>query len=128
MGTPPAAPERVYSIDAYRGFTMLAMISAGMGFKQLAAADHSWDWLAYQFDHPVWVGYSAWDLIHPSFMFIVGGARPFAFAVRRARGDSWGWQFAHALKRSLLLILIGIFLDSFGQDRVNVQFIRVLQQ
>src|SRR5919109_1733343 len=131
MPASPAPADRVYSIDAYRGFVMLAMISAGLGTKELARADHRWDWLAYQFDHPAWVGYSAWDLIQPSFMFIVGAAMPFAFAIRQARGDSWGKQFAHALKRALLLILIGIFLDSFqasNQDRVVVQFIRVLQQ
>ena len=47
MGT-PAPAERVYSIDAYRGFVMLAMISAGLGTKALAQADHGWKWLADQ--------------------------------------------------------------------------------
>src|SRR6184192_4132173 len=128
MSPAPAPTDRVYSIDAYRGFVMLAMISAGLGTKELAKADPRWDWLAYQCEHPAWVGYSAWDLIQPSFMFIVGAAMPFAYAIRQAHGEPWGRQFGHALKRALLLVLIGVFLDSFGHDRVTVQFIRVLQQ
>jgi predicted acyltransferase len=124
---PPAVTDRVYSLDAYRGFVMLLMIAAGFGTKGLMK-DPTWGWLADQCEHRTWVGCTLWDLIQPSFMFLVGASMPFAFAKRRERGQSWGRQFVHVLKRALLLILIGVFLDSFGQPVVTVQFIRVLQQ
>jgi predicted acyltransferase len=53
---------------------------------------------------------------------------PYAFARRREMGDSWGKQFRHALRRVLLLIAIGVFLDVYADQVVYVQFIRVLQQ
>jgi predicted acyltransferase len=115
------------SLDAYRGFTMLAMASAGLGTAHLAHHP-TWGWVADQFEHCAWAGCTAWDLVQPAFMFIVGVAMPFAFARRQDRGESWARQFAHALRRSLLLVVLGIFLDSYGQSQIYVQFIRVLQQ
>src|SRR5262245_18085739 len=35
-----------------------------------------WEFLAYQFDHVPWFGCAFWDLIQPSFMFMVGVALP----------------------------------------------------
>src|SRR5690606_24937109 len=81
-----------------------------------------------QNEHVVWEGAVYWDLIQPAFMFMVGVAMPFAFAVRRARGESWTQQFGHAVRRALLLILIGVLLDHIGAQRVQIGFIRVLQQ
>src|SRR5262249_29350130 len=40
----------------------------------------------------------------------------------------WGRQFFHVTKRCLLLVAIGIVLDSYAENRIIVQFIRVLQQ
>src|SRR5262245_5667931 len=129
--TAPAsgASERLVSVDAYRGFVMLAMVSAGLGMQTLLH-DPSWGWLADQFEHRAWEGCTFWDLIQPSFMFIVGVAMPFSFALRHARGETWGQQFVHALQRSLTLIAIGIFLDIYASNPpgIFVQFIRVLQQ
>src|SRR5687768_6012836 len=92
----PARPnptQRVASIDAYRGFVMLLMASGALGFARIVASQNGappapaaiaegganpswwaplWQVLAYQFDHVAWVGCTIWDLIQPSFMFIVG--------------------------------------------------------
>jgi predicted acyltransferase len=106
---------------------MLAMCSSGLGLSRLLK-DPQWGGLADQFQHRAWEGCTAWDLIQPSFMFIVGVAMPFAFALRQERGDSWGRQFLHALSRAVKLILIGVFLDSIGHTFITLQFIRVLQQ
>jgi predicted acyltransferase len=118
---------RLPSLDAYRGFTMLAMVSSGLGMAAFVG-DPTWGWLAHQLGHLPWEGCTFWDLIQPSFMFIVGVAMPFAFARRREHGDSWGRQFAHVLQRALALILIGIFLDSYSAQVLSIGFIRVLQQ
>src|SRR5262249_20453849 len=68
--------ERLASLDAYRGFTMLAMVSSGLGMAHLLS-DPNWGWLADQMGHRFWAGCTFWDLIQPSFMFIVGVAMPF---------------------------------------------------
>lgn len=119
--------ERLMSLDAYRGFIMLAMVSAGLGAKSLKGETH-WGWLAEQTEHCDWEGCTFWDLIQPSFMFMVGVAMPLAFAKRHERGESWKRQFLHVIKRTLLLIGIGIVMDSYGNNGVTIQFIRVLQQ
>jgi len=119
--------QRVFSIDAYRGFTMLAMISGGMGLGKFLK-DPNWGWFADQFTHREWVGCTFWDLIQPSFMFLVGVSMPIAFGLRKDRGDSWGTQLQHALKRACLLIFLGIILDSMNKPEPVIQFIRVLQQ
>lgn len=118
---------RLTSLDAYRGFIMLAMVSAGLGTAKLQG-DPQWGWLADQLEHRQWKGCTFWDLIQPSFMFMVGVAMPFSFAKRRQLGESWHLQFLHVVKRCLLLCAIGIVMDSFGQNGVTIQFIRVLQQ
>src|SRR5918911_709330 len=68
--------------------------------------------LGHQFDHVPWVGCAFWDLIQPSFMFMVGVALPYSFASRRNRGESYGKMLAHAVWRAFVLILLAIFLSS----------------
>lgn len=88
----------------------------------------TWNWLYAQNEHVAWAGCVYWDLIQPSFMFMVGAAMPFAFARRAALGDSWTEQFRHVLLRAFNLTLIGILLDHFGSAKIQIGFIRVLQQ
>src|SRR5579859_586808 len=103
---------RLISVDAYRGFTMLAMASAGLSLAGLLNQHNLHD-LAHQLDHEEWQGCTAWDLIQPSFMFLVGVAMPFSFARRRQQGATWGSQLRHALVRCLLLALIGMLMDTY---------------
>lgn len=113
---------RLVSLDAYRGFVMLAMVSGGLGLP--AVAEHfpqsrAWQFVAYQMEHVAWTGCAAWDLIQPSFMFIVGVAMPYSLAGRHARGDAT-WRVAgHVLWRALVLTLLGVFLRSNGRDHTN---------
>src|SRR5437879_2659747 len=113
-----SSTDRLQSIDAYRGFVMLAMASGGA--SALAGRSDSGDgapWmilqvLSQQLDHVPWRGCAFWDLIQPSFMFLVGVAMPFSYAHRRARGDSWLRLFGHALLRSFVLVALAVFLAS----------------
>ncbi len=142
---PKVATERLMSLDAYRGLTMLLMASGGLEIGRLVRRDpdfiHRFDsnWLgkpwtlfwqttATQLEHVAWTGCTVWDLIQPSFMFMVGVAMPYSYASRTARGQSWGRQFAHALVRSLVLIALGIFLRSTHSDMTNFTFEDVLTQ
>ena len=128
----PDRPERLMSLDAYRGFIMLAMVSAlGAGFAQVAKSregDVLWGVLHYQFDHVAWEGCSFWDLIQPSFMFMVGVAMPFSYASRLARGRTRWQNFGHVVFRSLVLILLGVFLSSNGSQHTVFGLVNVLTQ
>jgi predicted acyltransferase len=71
-----------------------------------------WQFLAYQFEHVSWIGCAFWDLIQPSFMFMVGVALPYSFAGRKAKGESYRRMLLHAIWRAFLLILLAVFLSS----------------
>jgi predicted acyltransferase len=129
----PAAPPpqrtptaRLQSLDAFRGLIMLTLL-AGAIFHSLRGQP-GWNWLYLQNEHVAWEGCVYWDLIQPSFMFMVGVAMPFALARRAQLGDSWGKRFRHVLLRAFNLTLIGILLDNFGAQKWSIGFIRVLQQ
>lgn len=124
-------PARVTSIDAYRGFVMILMASGGFGIAQVARHYQDsafWQFLARQTEHVPWVGCSLWDLIQPSFMFLVGVALPFSIANRRARGQSFAAMFGHAVWRALVLTFLGIFLRSVGRKMTYFTFEDVLTQ
>ena len=136
----PAGPtQRLVSLDAYRGLTMILMVSAGLQISKVVASfDASpdlrhlhtpfWSFLAYQTDHAPWVGCSLWDMIQPSFMFMVGAAVPFSIASRRAKGQSFGRMFGHAVVRAVALVLLGVFLMSNWTPKTNWTFDNVLTQ
>lgn len=123
--------ERLVSLDAYRGFVMLAMVSEGMGFSRVARQfpdSDLWHFLAYQLSHVDWVGCAFWDLIQPSFMFMVGVSMPYSYGQRKARGDSYRRRLGHALYRAFILTALGVFLYSNGRARTNFIFPNVLAQ
>ena len=126
----PVSP-RLTSLDAYRGLVMLLMMAEVLQFWQVAQSlpnSGFWRFLAGQQTHSEWIGCSLHDLIQPSFSFLVGVALPFSLASRRARGQSGGWMTLHALWRSLLLILLGVFLRSVGQPQTYWTFEDTLTQ
>ena len=69
-----------------------------------------------------------WDLIQPSFMFIVGVAVPYTLAARRAQGHAFGKLFAHTLWRAFALVALGLFLASTGRKMTSFSFAIVLAQ
>jgi len=119
--------KRLLSLDAYRGFTMFLMVSAGFGLSVLAD-NPGWEWLARQVDHVAWEGCVLWDLIQPSFIFIVGVAMPFAFAVRQQRGESRPQIFKHVWRRSLVLLLLGVGRVCIHRNELVFDMTTVLQQ
>ncbi len=119
--------KRLLSLDAYRGLTMFLMVSAGFGLDSLSGSP-AWSWLARQVDHVAWEGCVLWDLIQPSFIFIVGVAMPFAFAIRSGRGESRTQLFKHAFWRALLLLLLGVGRICIDQNELVWNMTTVLQQ
>ena len=124
-------PVRLTSLDAYRGFIMIAMASSGLALA--GAAKHFPDSavmqsLGFHADHVPWIGCSFWDLIQPSFMFMVGVALPFSYASRKTRGDGDTRILLHTIWRALLLTWLGVFLASAWSSRTNWVFTNVLAQ
>jgi predicted acyltransferase len=81
-------PTRLASLDAYRGFIMLLLISGAFGIHSVTKKfpdSGFWTFLGYQFEHVPWSGCGAfWDLIQPAFLFMVGVAIPYSYASRKA--------------------------------------------
>ena len=128
----PSPTPRLTSLDAFRGFTMLLMASEIARLPHALLHDYPGNGVAFfiadMLEHREWVGVTTWDLIQPSFMFMVGVALPFSVASRRERGHAFGRLFAHAVLRSLILVLLGIFLRSQGSRQTYFTFEDVLTQ
>jgi predicted acyltransferase len=100
----------------------LATTAKRLGYGPEAETDSlaGWFWqtLAFHTSHPPWnsqfhfVGVSYWDLIQPAFMFMVGVAMPYSYAKRQRQGDPATRRALHALIRALVLILLGVFLQT----------------
>jgi predicted acyltransferase len=71
---------------------------------------------------------SLWDLIQPSFMFMVGVAMPFSAMRRSAIGESNARRWVHAVIRAVILVLLGVFLYSLDNTRTDWIFPNVLAQ
>jgi heparan-alpha-glucosaminide N-acetyltransferase len=130
-GSSPPVPARLASLDAYRGAIMLLMASAGLGLTQVARGHPDspvWQWVGRHCEHASWAGCTLWDLIQPAFMFMVGVALPWSLANRRSRGSSTASLFGHSLWRSLLLVLLAVFLTSAWSPRTEWIFPNVLAQ
>lgn len=127
----PAPASRLASMDAYRGFVMFLMMAEVLHVGRVAAKfpeSSFWKFLDFHTSHVAWVGCSLHDMIQPSFSFLVGVALPFSIASRMARGQSHAALFGHAVWRSLLLILLGVFLRSVGAAQTNWTFEDTLTQ
>lgn len=72
--------QRLYSLDALRGFDMFWIMGAEEIFHALAKATGSpfWEAIAGELTHPDWNGFHFYDLIFPLFLFIAGVATPYS--------------------------------------------------
>ncbi|MFN7933499.1 MAG: DUF5009 domain-containing protein [Bryobacteraceae bacterium] len=125
------ASARVFSLDAFRGFTMIWMFSIAFGLhhvKDATVLGIPLAGLETQFTHADWHGMYAWDLIQPFFMFIVGVAMPFSIGKRRVEGAGRGAEFWHVLKRCAMLLLLGTMARSISAGKPNFDVINVLGQ
>lgn len=133
----PVEEPRLLSLDAYRGLIMISLAFNGFGLaktavERLKSSPNSafWEQVRYQFSHVEWLGCGFWDMIQPSFMFMVGVSMAYSYVKRQLRGDSWLQLFCHALVRSIVLILLGVFLSSASSTSTmtNWTFMNVLSQ
>ena len=100
-----APPERVVSIDVYRGMVMFLMLAELMHLHDVSDIfpGQLWaEWLHFHTTHVAWEGCSLHDLIQPGFTFLVGVSMPFSIASRLRRGGTTWGLLAHAAYRTSL--------------------------
>lgn len=125
------AQTRVASIDGFRGLVMFLMLAEAMRLWTLHDAfpdSRFWSIVAFNTTHVPWQGCSLHDLIQPAFSFLAGASLPFSIASRRAKGASFRSLLGHAIRRSLILILLGIFLRSMERPQTYWTFEDTLTQ
>jgi predicted acyltransferase len=112
----PPGSGRIIAIDALRGFDMFWIV----GGRELVLAfvgifkNPVPQWLEHQLEHVRWTGstvwdsFTAWDLIMPLFLFVVGAAMPFSFARRLEQGQSKAQLYAKIIRRTVILFVLGM--------------------
>jgi predicted acyltransferase len=128
---PDVLSARNLAVDAYRGLVMLLMMGEVLQFAKVSAYyNHSifWKILAWNQTHTEWFGCSLHDTIQPSFSFLVGVALPYSIRSRQRKGTPFPRMLGHTIWRSLVLILLGIFLRSLHSSQTNFTFEDTLTQ
>jgi heparan-alpha-glucosaminide N-acetyltransferase len=125
------AGTRNVSLDAYRGLVMLLMMAEVLRLSHVAAAYPTslfWKILAFNQTHTEWFGCSLHDTIQPGFSFLVGVALPYSIANRMAKGARFAELFWHAVWRSFVLVVLGVFLRSMDHSMTYFTFEDTLSQ
>lgn len=110
--------QRILSIDAFRGITILVMIFV----NELAGVHDIPQWLKHM---PAKADAMSFvDVVFPAFLFIVGMSIPFAINSRLAKGDSLIQLQKHILFRTLGLLVLGFFMvnaeDGYDQNAMGM--------
>jgi predicted acyltransferase len=101
---PTARPERLLSLDVLRGLTIAFMILVN---NQVGPAPFS------QLKHAEWNGFTATDLVFPTFLFLVGISTVLSTQSRLASGASRRELLLHTARRTVLLVLFGFIVNNF---------------
>jgi len=100
-----ARPARLLSVDFLRGLTIAFMILVNNNGDELRAY--------WPLKHAAWNGFTPTDLVFPTFLFLVGISTVFSTASRLAQGATRQSLFLHVLRRSVILFLLGLLVNSF---------------
>lgn len=128
---PTLPPERVASVDVYRGLVMFLMMAEVLRLSSVSEAlpgNAFWAFLGFHQSHVPWTWLSLHDMIQPSFTFLVGVVLPYSIASRRKKGATYGSLMKHTVARSLILIFLGIFLRSMHREQTYFTFEDTLTQ
>ena len=115
--------QRLMCLDVYRG-----LLVAGMILVDNPGNDEQAYWPIM---HAKWNGWTPADFIFPSFLFLVGISMVYSFAARLERGETKRQIFVHVIKRSLILIAIGLLVNAspiIGLDLHTWRFEGVTQR
>lgn len=96
-------PGRLVSLDAFRGFTIAAMV--------LVNNPGDWSHLYSQLAHAAWNGWTFTDWIFPFFLFIGGMSMALSLGRLAEAGADKPTLLVKLAKRALLIFLIGLGLN-----------------
>ena len=99
----PELSSRLLSVDVFRGIAVAGMLLVDYPGDEAAAY--------WPIRHAQWNGWTAADLIFPSFVFLMGISVVMSFSTRLKRGETRQQIALHAAKRSLILFALGVFLN-----------------
>jgi len=107
-------PQRLYSLDALRGFDMFWIMGAEEIVNGMSKATGSafWNSFANQLTHPDWNGFHLYDLIFPLFLFMAGVATPYSVGRELEKGKSRSTLLLRVIRRGLVLVLLGIIYNN----------------
>ncbi|ASV12222.1 DUF5009 domain-containing protein [Leptospira santarosai] len=97
--------DRILSLDLFRGMTVIGMI--------LVNNPGSWSYVYSLLKHAEWNGCTPTDLVFPFFLFPVGTSIPISLYSKNGINLSEIW--IGICTRSVNLILLGLFLNYFGE-------------
>lgn len=122
-----AAPARILSLDALRGFDMFWIIGGdALAQRVLGRLGPGWPQrVAEQFEHAEWEGFRFEDLIFPLFLFLVGCVLPFSLEKYRDRPGAVGWRI---VRRTALLFFFGLLYNSLLSFTFPIRTLGVLQR
>lgn len=69
------------------------------------------EWLTRQFEHVDWIGFSAWDLIMPLFLFVSGVSLPFSLSKWTGTGRDRKGLYLRLARRIVLLWILGMMVQ-----------------
>jgi predicted acyltransferase len=100
-----ARPGRLLSLDVLRGLTIAFMILVNNNGNEAEAY--------WPLKHAAWNGFTPTDLVFPTFLFLVGISTVYSTAARLAQGATRQSLLQHVLRRSIVLYLLGLIVNSF---------------
>ncbi|WP_242927864.1 acyltransferase family protein [Pontibacter vulgaris] len=100
---PNKTSDRYLALDVLRGMTIALMV--------IVNNPGSWGSIYAPFKHAAWHGFTITDLVFPSFLFVVGNAT--SFSMRKFEKQSDSVFLRKVVKRTVLIFLIGLFLNLF---------------
>ena len=113
--------SRLISLDALRGAIVAGMI--------LVTDPGTYSAVYWPLLHATWDGVTPTDMIFPAFLVIVGVATTLSFASRLERGASQKRLMIHVLRRSGILLLLGLLMNGFPDyDWHTIRIPGVLQR
>ncbi len=116
----PAPGKRLVSLDVLRGVTIAFMIMVNNN-----GGPGSWK----EMNHAAWNGFTATDLVFPTFLFVVGVSIVLATQARLARGQRRAQLARHTVVRAVVLFAFGIVVNNFPYFHwEHMRFYGVLQR
>jgi predicted acyltransferase len=106
--------QRLYSLDALRGFDMFWIMGAEEIVHALSEATGSsfWKGFSNQLTHPAWNGFHFYDLIFPLFLFLAGVASPYSVGRELEKGKSRNQLLWRVVRRGLMLVVLGVIYNN----------------